>query len=436
MEQPEFNAELHLKYWQRCLKSLLPTQYTSTDSARMMLGFLILAALDLLGAGGDKLPPNEVKNLKAWILNCQHPNGGFCGSPNHKYPDEFYADSGRRDIEPANLAATFFALINLNFLGGIREVQRTKCLAWLAQLQRSDGSFGEWISEDGVIEGGRDMRYCHFAAGIRWMLRGDLQAPNGQVFKDIDVDKLVAHIRAGETYDGGIGETSEHEAHAGYTYCGIAALAFLNRTLPADSVHEGLPDPGAAFRWLLSRQISYEDQERDDDEDDDTGPPIVLQGLGHYNIPSLASLSLKETQFVGCNGRLNKSADTCYCYWVSGALDILGNRNLINSESLRRFLIEQTQHRIGGFGKEPHFVPDLYHSYLGLACLSLMGEPGLKSLDSVLCTSMDARNRLENDIREALEPVKVNLKFENILIPKNKANIDENVNKRPIITDL
>src|SRR5579871_3979238 len=53
MERPGFDKDRHINYWQRCLKSLLPNDYTSTDSSRVLLGFFILSALDILGVGVD-----------------------------------------------------------------------------------------------------------------------------------------------------------------------------------------------------------------------------------------------------------------------------------------------------------------------------------------------------------------------------------------------
>jgi geranylgeranyl transferase type-1 subunit beta len=162
----------------------------------MTLGFFILSALDLLGAGADTLPLNDCEDIKAWILKCQHPSGGFCGSPNHKYPDGFYVDvgNGKRMMDPANLPATFFALLSLSFVGGLEILNRERCLSWLRTLQRDDGSFGELITEDGKIQGGRDMRYCYVATAIRWLLCGDSMSKE----EDVDVEKLVDHMRSGQ----------------------------------------------------------------------------------------------------------------------------------------------------------------------------------------------------------------------------------------------
>ncbi|EHL02706.1 hypothetical protein M7I_1222 [Glarea lozoyensis 74030] len=45
------------------------------------------------------------------------------------------------------------------------------------------------------------------------MLRGDMEGPVGGI-EDINVESLVRHLKAGQTYDGGISESSSHEAHA------------------------------------------------------------------------------------------------------------------------------------------------------------------------------------------------------------------------------
>ncbi|RMZ87778.1 hypothetical protein DV736_g5003, partial [Chaetothyriales sp. CBS 134916] len=87
----------------------------------------------------------------------------------------------------------------------------------------------------------------------------------------------------------------------------------------------------------------------------------------------------------GFNGRTNKMADTCYCFWNLSALDILGMSNLANYDALRCYLLDKTQHKIGGFSKAPGEYPDLMHSYLGLAALAVMKEDGLRELDPALC---------------------------------------------------
>ncbi|KAE9381363.1 terpenoid cyclases/Protein prenyltransferase [Stipitochalara longipes BDJ] len=407
MGDPKLDIERHIKYWQRCLKTLLPTQYTSTDSNRIMLGFFILSALDLLGAGADTFPEKERKNIRDWILKCQHPNGGFCGSPNHRFPDSYYVDvgNGKQQMDPASLPATFFAILSLSFVGSFERIRRDDCLKWLKTLQRVDGSFGELVTQNGTIEGGRDMRPCYLAAGVRWMLRGDKPLSEKEKEDDIDLEKMVDYIRFGQTYDGGISESFQHEPHAGYTCCAISALAIIHR-LPNSASNSGTEAPGLTnipetIRWLVSRQEGYTEEEEEDKAESKTPAPPVLQGV-YENQPSVPAPSLPDEDSVGFNGRCNKKVDTCYAYWVTASLDMLGQdkAQLLNMKASRRFLLEHTQHRIGGFGKAPGNPPDIYHSYLGLAALAIMKESGLKPFDSALCVTAEQKEIIGR-LREA-----------------------------------
>ncbi|TVY60808.1 Geranylgeranyl transferase type-1 subunit beta, partial [Lachnellula suecica] len=229
---------------------------------------------------------------------------------------------------------------------------------------------------------------------------------------------LVGHLRNGQTYDGGISESSLHEAHAGYTYCAIASLAFLNRLpstsdSPTSSTKEdllpGLTDIPATIRWLVSRQVGYTDEDSEDEEEDPNQAQREALASVYKDEPLVPGLSLEDEDFVGFNGRCNKTVDTCYAFWVIASLDMLGEdkTELVNAKAIRRFLFEQTQHQIGGFGKYPGNPPDIYHSYLGLAALSVMKEPGLKPLDSVLCISKEQKEVMVQQRQAALGARKI-----------------------------
>lgn len=135
-----------------------------------------------------------------------------------------------------------------------------------------------------------------------------------------------------KTYDGGFGESFEHESHAGYTYCGIAALSNLGRlpgslsksetAEPSNSTLTGVTNLQDTIRWLMSRQVNYvESDDEEDDEEPETKPAASLNP-GNSEIDQLAAagLSLEDTYAIGCNGRLNKVADTCYSFWVDASL--------------------------------------------------------------------------------------------------------------------
>ncbi|KAI0385691.1 terpenoid cyclases/Protein prenyltransferase [Hypomontagnella monticulosa] len=422
-DQPPLDTARHIRYWQRCYRSVLPQDYTSNDSIRLTLGFFIVAALDLLSSPSSYseppkdplkaslISPADRTRLRAYVLSLQHPQGGFCGSPNHVFPLRYTTDydainrvESARDPANANIAATFFALILLAVLAeddgskAFEGINREKTLRWLKTLQRDDGSFGEIIDENGFVGGGRDMRYCYLAATIRWALR----AP--EAGQDFDVDAMVAHIRRGQTFDGGLGESSTHESHAGYAYCAVAALSMLDLANPNAAaepdryLHAGIPDIPSLVHFLACRQFEYIEPDSDDEADESRNHPL----------PDLSTLTLsEEPQVVGFNGRLNKLADTCYVWWVSGTLSMLGAGQVIDRGPARKFIIDKTQHMIGGFAKSPGGPPDVYHAYLGLAALATMAgdegskEEGLGKFDPRLCIGAEAANRIAK-AREAL----------------------------------
>jgi len=201
-------------------------------------------------------------------------------------------------------------------------------LHWLRKLQRSDGSFGECLS-NGKPHGGGDMRYCYMAAAVRWMLRRP-----GELQPDIDVMKLREFVLNGQSFDGGISEASTQESHgtfccccccccccyftsadqpAGYTFCAIATLALLERPpdgsrISRDQLQLCESQLRRLERWLAHRASHW------------------VQGIEEdvfiLNEPiSYLSLDAKPSA-IGFNGRQNKTFDSCYTWWVCGALDV------------------------------------------------------------------------------------------------------------------
>ena len=196
MTEPSLFKEGHIKYWLRCAKTLLPHQYTANDSNRMFLAYFIVSALDLLGVLETKVSLEERQSWVEWIYHCQVPEGGFRGFPGTMFhPKERTVTNQHWD--PANIPATFFAIVTLLVLGDdLSGVLRKECLEWLPKLQRANGSFGETLGVMQSIEGGNDLRYCCCAAGIRYILRGRRADLDIQGAKDFDVDALVGYISA------------------------------------------------------------------------------------------------------------------------------------------------------------------------------------------------------------------------------------------------
>ena len=188
-----------MKYWTRCLKTLLPHQYTSNDSNRMYLAFFIIAALDLLDALDTVSTETERKEYTDWIYRNQHPNGGFRMWPGTDFDASATKENAKWD--PANVPATYFALASLLILNDdFKRVKRKETLEWIRRMQRPDGSFAETLVE-GRHEGGRDPRFGYCATGVRYILRGLNEGHltiDGEHVADIDVNKLVRCVREAE----------------------------------------------------------------------------------------------------------------------------------------------------------------------------------------------------------------------------------------------
>lgn len=176
----------------------------------------------------------------------------------------------------------------------------------------------------------------------------------------------------------------------------------------------------ALVKFLACRQFAYIEApsaSSDDDEEDDPE-------TGNYIDGRPGSAPCGDELCVGYNGRWNKNADTCYCWWVGGTLQvcpsprlsfcsslpsklktltpskILGHLDLVNKPASRRFITSKTQHIIGGFSKYPGGPPDVYHAYLGLAALAVLDESPpedrqLKEFDAELCASLDTVRKIE-----------------------------------------
>ncbi|KAG6273717.1 hypothetical protein E4U48_002824 [Claviceps purpurea] len=391
---PSLDKAKHVKYWQRCFASLLPSPYTANDSSRLTFAFFIVSALDLLSS---PLTPQDRSSIRTWVLSLQHPQGGFCGSATHMLVGQ---DSPKGS---ANLAATFFALLLLGLAADTDDeaasafagVERKKLLRWMKKLQRPDGSFGQVLWE-GESVGGRDMRHSYLASCIRWMLGGGAQkeGDGAEREEDVDVEGMIDHVRHTQTYDGGVAEALDHEAHAGYAYCAVGALYMLDRppsSTPSHSspaIERGVPDRTALIRFLVHRQFRYLAQEEEDADSSEDKENFVETGLG--------AMTLEDgCTHVGWNGRWNKKADTCYCWWVAGTLSMMGASHAVNIAPSRAYLLNITQHCTGGFSKYAGGYPDLYHAYLGLAALAVMGDEDLKDFDVGLCCSRETLRKIE-----------------------------------------
>lgn len=161
----------------------------------MSFGFFIVAALDLLGALESAIAPAEKQSWIEWIYTCQVPlTGGFRGFTGTMLGG--MRSSHNWHWDPANLPNTYFALATLVILGDdLRRVKRGECMRWVSNLQRQDGSFGEFLGEDNAVEGADDMRLCMCAVGIMKILQGYQSADEDFALDEAKIQQYVANCQ-------------------------------------------------------------------------------------------------------------------------------------------------------------------------------------------------------------------------------------------------
>lgn len=191
-------------------------------------------------------------------------DGGFAASPGHD-AHVLYTYS----------AVQALALCGVD-LGGIANVGGL--VLWLVSLQAADGSFG--CDEFGDA----DSRFTYAAmATLRLLCRVDA----------VDSATAAAYILRCRTVDGGFGARPGAEAHAGQTFCSVAALALCGHlaAVATDSL---------LLMWLSERQNAD----------------------------------------GGVNGRPGKRTDACYAWWVGATAAIVGRPDLIDGLRLQTSLLQ------------------------------------------------------------------------------------------------
>jgi len=236
--------------------------------------------------------------------------------------------------DSVHIAMTYTALATLVILGDdLSRINRKGVLQGLKSLQKPDGSFMASKEEQGC-----DMRFVYCAASICTFVNS---------FDGIDTEKMVEYILKSQTYEGAFGQSPGLEAHGGSTYCALAALSMLGKL---ENLDQRVKDK--CQKWCCLR--------------------------------------LNE----GFNGRPNKQDDTCYTYWIGGALKLLSpTENFANDQVLHcvKYVLSTQDSITGGLAKWPENQPDPMHTYLGLAGLSIASYSDLRPIDPELNITKRAR---------------------------------------------
>ncbi|KAI8812508.1 geranylgeranyl transferase type-1 subunit beta-like protein [Cladochytrium replicatum] len=324
------------KYFSHCL-TLLPGEYQSFDNNRMTLALFGLGGLDLLRAVDDFVTDQDKIDWIEWIYAQQASTSlgavtaGFRGGP---FDGVSYSSEKRNlskfEHDNGHVANTYAALISLLILrDNLSRVNRDEIVRSLRDLQQPDGSFVPYVGSSEA-----DMRFVFCACVISYILND---------WSGVDIPRVQKFIRASLTYEGAFAQSPLQEAHGGSTYTAVAAMALAG--VLEDTISPG--EKTKLLEWLMWRQDG------------------------------------------GFHGRPNKPADTCYSFWVGASIAILGHYDLVAFDANDEFL-ETTHSRWGGYSKHPEGYPDVLHSYMGLAGLSLSGiHNDIQPVDPMVNASVD-----------------------------------------------
>lgn len=218
-ESVPLTREEHIAYCRAGLERL-PKQMSSLDASRPWLCYWMSHSLELLGSPVDTRCAARLTDFLG--TRCQDRDGGFAGGPG----------------QLPHLAPTYAAINTLVTLGTPEAyacVRRPELYAFLLRLKNEDGSFS-------VHEGGEsDVRGTYTAVSV---------ASQTGIASDALFSGTAEWLASCQTYEGGMGGESGNEAHGGYTFCGVAALALLGKV--------ELLDQPRLLRWLAGRQLPYE----------------------------------------------------------------------------------------------------------------------------------------------------------------------------------
>ncbi|CAN1232323.1 Geranylgeranyl transferase type-2 subunit beta 1 [Linum perenne] len=201
----------------------------------------------------------------------------------------------------------------------------------IAGLQNEDGSFS------GDMWGEVDTRFSYIAICSLSILKR---------LDRINVEKAVNYIISCRNVDGGFGCTPGGESHSGQIFCCVAALAITGALHCIDKDLLGW--------WLCERQVKS----------------------------------------GGLNGRPEKLPDVCYSWWVLSSLIMIDRVHWINKDKLIKFILNCQDTEKGGISDRPDDAVDIFHTYFGVAGLSLLEYPGVKAIDPAYALPVDVVNRL------------------------------------------
>ncbi|KAG2334243.1 hypothetical protein Bca52824_005423 [Brassica carinata] len=88
------------------------------------------------------------------------------------------------------------------------------------------------------------------------------------------------------------------------------------------------------------------------------------------------------------------SLGVCYSWWVLSSLIMIDRVHWIDKAKLVKFILDCQDLENGGISDRPDDAVDIFHTYFGVAGLSLLEYPGVKAIDPAYALPVDVINRI------------------------------------------
>ncbi|KAK6116821.1 hypothetical protein DH2020_049451 [Rehmannia glutinosa] len=248
-------------------------------------------------------------------------------------------------MEHLRLNGAYWGLTTLDVLGKLGAVDQDKVVSWIMQCQHESGGFGGNI--------GHDPHVLYTLSAIQVLALFDK-------IDVLDVEKVANYIASLQNEDGSFAGDIWGEVDTRFSYIAICSLALLHRL---DKIN-------------VEKAVNY-----------------------------IVSCKNLDGGF-GCTPGAESHAGQIFC--CVGALAITGSLHHVDKDLLGWWLCER-QVKSGGLNGRPEKLPDVenggisdrpddavdvFHTYFGVAGLSLLEYPGLKAIDPAYALPVDVVNRI------------------------------------------
>ncbi|KAH9744550.1 Geranylgeranyl transferase type-2 subunit beta 1 [Citrus sinensis] len=238
-------------------------------------------------------------------------------------------------MEHLRLNGAYWGLTTLDILGKLDAVDEEDVISWILKCQDESGGFAGNIGHDPHV------LYTLSAVQVLALFdKLDILDADKRLDK-INVDKAVEYIVSCKNLDGGFGCTPGGESHSGQIFCCVGALAI------AGALHH--VDKDLLGWWLCERQVKSGGL---------NGRPEKLPDVGIFSQPNLMM------------------EHSCRVHWI-------------NKDKLVKFILDCQDMENGGISDRPDDAVDVFHTYFGVAGLSLLEYPGLKPIDPAYALPVD-----------------------------------------------